>query len=294
MAWVLTRNLQKLTDEFNDLGPNRDKSSDGSVGDLSHQENTSGHNPDRTGNAEYKDGDSKDEVRAKDVDKSGPWRNGQTMEKAIQHLVQKGRSGNLETVIRYMIYNGRIWRSSTGWQTEAYNGPNPHDKHAHFSGQYTQAADENYSYDYGIANLGGDMPLEASDFNRIKSDVTAAVRDLFAEDATTIALQKARPWQYNGGGLPTFLPANTSALLYFANLCVQVNAITQALPQLMDDVDETTLSQNIVNLLLPSLLPPLTAAVADATDLTEEEAQEAAERAIRNVLGGIDGATPSS
>jgi hypothetical protein len=169
MSWVLTKNLTKLREEFNDLGPNRDKASDGSVGDLAHQGGSSGHNPDKTGNAEYKDGDSKDEVRAIDVDKSGPWRNGQTMEKVVQHLVEKGRSGNLEVVVRYIIYAGRIWHSQRGWATETYNGTNGHYEHAHISGAWTQSADENSSYNYGVANLG-DTVSAADVISALQSD----------------------------------------------------------------------------------------------------------------------------
>jgi hypothetical protein len=159
---VLTKNLVKLRSEFDVLGPGRDKRSEGWIGDYQHSKGRSGHNPDDTGrgNAEWDgDSDSKEEVRAIDVDKTGPWRNGQTMEKVVQHLVKKGREGNLEIVIRYIIFNGRIWRAATGWKTETYIGPNKHTEHAHASGAWSQAADENASYNYGVANLGYKPPI---------------------------------------------------------------------------------------------------------------------------------------
>lgn len=140
MAWVLTRGLTTWRNEINSAFPGRDKESDGSVGDLGHQVGISGHNPDKTGRAEYKDGDSKDEVRAIDVDKD--LRNPKfTMEQLIQWLVSLGRAG-VYLPWRYFIYNGRIWRKATGWATQAYHGPNPHDHHAHFSGDFTEKADE--------------------------------------------------------------------------------------------------------------------------------------------------------
>lgn len=142
MTWILTRGLSTVRAEFNDVFPGRDKGSDGSVGDLAHQSGPSGHNPDRTGTPEYRDGDSKDEVRAIDVDRDlVPGSAVDWMERVIQHLVKRGRAGTY-VPFRYFIYKGRIWARSDRWQTRTYTGSNKHDKHAHFSGDYTQAADE--------------------------------------------------------------------------------------------------------------------------------------------------------
>lgn len=153
-AWVLTVGLNTVRAEFNSVFADRDHTTDGSVGDLAHQlESASGHNPDITGRAEYKDGDSLNEVRAIDVDKDLNDKSAHkvTMEDVIQYLVEKGRSGAY-LPFRYFIYNRRIWSKSTGWSTRAYNGSNPHDKHAHFSGDYTQTAD-NWKGSLGLATL---------------------------------------------------------------------------------------------------------------------------------------------
>lgn len=139
-APVLTRGLTSWRSEINEVFPTRDKESDGWIGDQRHQAGSSGHNPDITGNAEYKDHDSKNEVRAIDVDKD--LRNPKySMEQLIQWLVTRARAG-LYVPFRYFIFNGRIWSRSDGWKTRKYNGPNKHDKHAHFSGDYNQQADE--------------------------------------------------------------------------------------------------------------------------------------------------------
>lgn len=139
MAWVLTRGITTWRNEIDEVFPGRDKSTDGTIGDQSHASGTSGHNPDISGKAEYRDYDNLDEVRAADIDKD--LRNPKfSMEQLIQWLVALGRAGHY-LPFRYFIYNKRIWRKSTGWKTETYTGPSDHSDHAHFSGDYTQTAD---------------------------------------------------------------------------------------------------------------------------------------------------------
>lgn len=157
-TWVLTRGLQSVRTEFNGAFKLRDKRSDGSIGDQSHATGTSGHNPDRTGRAEYRDGDSKNEVRAIDVDRDlVPGSGIDWMERVVQFIIKRARAGGY-VPFRYIIYKRRIWARSDGWRTRAYTGANAHDQHAHFSGDYTQKADE-WTGTLGLASLlpgGGD------------------------------------------------------------------------------------------------------------------------------------------
>jgi hypothetical protein len=119
-SWALVPALDQLRREFNELAPGRDKASDGSVGDLAHQNRASDHNPDDNG-----------WVHAIDVDRDlrTP---GLTMEDVVQFLLLRCRAG-AEKRLRYVIFNRRIWTASNGWRQEKYAGPNPHDHHAHFS-----------------------------------------------------------------------------------------------------------------------------------------------------------------
>jgi peptidoglycan hydrolase-like protein with peptidoglycan-binding domain len=154
MAAVLTKGLTRVRAEFNEVFSTRDKATDGWLGDSSHSSGTSGHNPDRTGRAEYKDGDSLDEVRAIDVDKDlVPGSSVDWMERVVQFLVKKARAGEY-VPFRYLIYKRRIWARSTGWETRAYTGANTHDEHLHASGDYTQTAD-NWNGTLGLASVRG-------------------------------------------------------------------------------------------------------------------------------------------
>ncbi|GID29697.1 hypothetical protein [Paractinoplanes brasiliensis] len=133
-SWILVPCLVKLRSEFNTIAPNRDRSSDGSVGDTAHQSSQSDHNPDETGNVPIRDADKKNEVHAIDVD-ADLRTPGLTMEKVVQFLIARSKSG-AEKRLRYIIYNRRIWSASNGWRQQSYTGANPHDKHAHFSSSY--------------------------------------------------------------------------------------------------------------------------------------------------------------
>jgi hypothetical protein len=172
-AWILTKGMVTLRGEFNRLFPNRDKKSDGSVGDLAHQlEAASGHNPDLTGRAEYKDGDKYNEVRAVDID-SDLGDPDVSMEDVAQHLAALGRAGKLTKWVRYFIYNRRIWSASSGWKPETYTGPSAHTEHLHVSGAYSQVADENT--DGSVFQLEDLMALSADDKKWITAELTKIV-----------------------------------------------------------------------------------------------------------------------
>jgi hypothetical protein len=132
--WVLIPCLKALFAEFDRIAPSRDRASDGSVGDLAHQNEVSDHNPDETGRVPIHDADHINEVHAIDVD-NNLRESDLTMEKVVQFLLARCRSG-AEKRLRYMIYNRRIWSASSGWVQKTYTGPSPHTEHAHFSASY--------------------------------------------------------------------------------------------------------------------------------------------------------------
>jgi len=194
MAWVLTSGLSAFRGELNEVFPGRDKSTDGSVGDLAHQTGSSGHNPDRTGKAEFKDGDALDEVRAVDIDRDlVPGSKTDWMLVLIRWLIEGMRAERWgkSQPFRYIIYRpaggsvSYIWHVNTGWASRVYTGSNPHDKHAHFSGGWSQAAD-NRTGRLGIAEIReDDMPITDAEIAKIAAAAAAAVGNLQIEDGTT-------------------------------------------------------------------------------------------------------------
>lgn len=124
------RPLRQLRDTVNRRWPDRDKTSDGWIGDAAHQARQSAHNPDpKTGI-----------VRARDLDKDG----------IVMPVVLA--SGMLHTSIRYMIFNRRIFRSQDRFRPRIYDGDNPHAGHGHFQIWASVAAENNMA---GWQLIGG-------------------------------------------------------------------------------------------------------------------------------------------
>lgn len=132
MAWINIPASISLVNEFNAAFPERDKASDGTIGDGEHSQTSSDHNPDETGRTPYEDNDDTNEVHARDVDddlRKAGW----SMQRVVDIILARCRSG-AEKRIRYIIYNRRIISASWGWGSwHAYDGPSPHTEHAHFS-----------------------------------------------------------------------------------------------------------------------------------------------------------------
>lgn len=186
MAWEIVPVLEDLRLQLNEVAPDRDKTSDGGIGNTSHAARRSSHNPDKTGSPEYKDGDSKDEIRARDFDKDLN-RSDLTMEMVCQHLVQGARTGRFWW-LRYIIFNRRIWSKSSGWVTRSYNGTNPHDKHMHVNSDFTQAADNYTGADYGLEELVGLTAADRDWFdNMVETKVKNAIRDQIGDIAEAVA-----------------------------------------------------------------------------------------------------------
>ncbi len=110
MGYQLVPSLTALRAQINATWSNRDRESDGWVGDTSHSRRRSDHNPDTRG-----------WVHALDVDKDG------IDTAALLSAAVRDRRVN------YVIFNRKIYSRVRGFRPAAYTGPNPHDKHLHIS-----------------------------------------------------------------------------------------------------------------------------------------------------------------
>ena len=170
-SWVVTRALSALFDAFDEAFPDRDRTTDGSIGDAAHQDRTSGHNPDDTSGSkpEYTDSDSKAEVRAIDVDKDLR-ASGVDMQDVVNAIIAEP---NDRKRLAYMIYNKKMYSAKNGWKPSNYTGSNPHTAHAHFSGD--PAYDEDGSPWTSVLNLGADMPMTEADAKMFASTLLGTI-----------------------------------------------------------------------------------------------------------------------
>lgn len=112
--WRPAKSLTTLLNQVNQAYPNRNKASDGLVGDSSHQAQPSDHNP-----------NSARVVCALDLTHDPKHFNAH---KCADNLVKKPHSNG-----KYIISNRRIAQRLTGWKWEPYYGSDPHDTHIHIS-----------------------------------------------------------------------------------------------------------------------------------------------------------------
>lgn len=190
MAWVVVPALEDLRLQLDAVAPDRDKTSDGGIGDTSHAAGKSSHNPDRTGNPEYRDGDSADEVRARDFDRDLNHPD-LTMLEFVRHLVLGARAGRFWW-LRYVIYQGVIYHKSTGWAARAYTGANQHDHHAHVNNDFTQAADAARGVNYHLEDL---VALTDADKKWMKDNLGPAKvwAEPLEDPASTATPKKTKP-----------------------------------------------------------------------------------------------------
>lgn len=163
-SWILVPCLTSLRGEFDELAPQRDRRSDGTIGDAAHQQTSSDHNPDETGKTPYEDADHINEVHAIDID-SDLNEPGITMQQCCDVIRLRHKAG-VDDRLRYIIFNRRIASVSGGWVWEPYSGVSPHTEHAHFSCKYT-TAQESDTRPWGLLEELGDgmASISQADFN---------------------------------------------------------------------------------------------------------------------------------
>lgn len=137
-AW-LSKSARQLREQIDDAYPDRDRRSDGWIGDAKHAASKSDHNPDaKTGYV----------VRAIDIDADLSRHKSESVYLADQIRAYAKRSKR----IAYVVHNGKIASPILNWRWRKYKGSNPHTSHIHIS--FTKAADNDSAF-FDIPLLGG-------------------------------------------------------------------------------------------------------------------------------------------
>lgn len=168
MAWRLANSLTQLRNQVNTTYPNRNKASDGTIGDAAHSASWSDHNPNSAG-----------VVTALDLTNHP----GYFDVHAMAEDIRRSRHPNL----KYIISNSRICGAWTGWNWWPYNGVNPHSKHAHFSvgvgpdGRSQQPYDDTNNWAVGSAPNPTPIPTPAPPppVSPVKGSVAVTVDKLY-------------------------------------------------------------------------------------------------------------------
>ena len=168
MAFQKTAGMLNFERQLDKTFPQR-KKPDGWIADEFHT-GTSSHHPDDTPGSKPEwdgDPDTVQDVRAIDV-----WSefgsDGPTGMQVCNHLVQLN---NLGSVIRYIIHDGYIWHSSSSFVRKVYTESNKHEHHIHVTFAFTEAADDNTTYNYHLEDL---VALTQDDKNWILANIRSA------------------------------------------------------------------------------------------------------------------------
>ena len=137
----LSKSAIRLREQIDNVFPDRDKSSDGWIGDLRHSSRKSDHNPDGQG-----------WVRAVDIDRdlNGKGRKPDLMPDLVDQIRLAAKSGDKR--VSYIIFDGKIASSRAAWRWRTYNGINQHTHHAHIS--FSSKGDEDSTF-FNIPMIGG-------------------------------------------------------------------------------------------------------------------------------------------
>jgi hypothetical protein len=133
----LSKSAIQLREQIDDSFPDRDRASDGWIGDSKHSARKSDHNPDAQG-----------WVRAIDIDSDLNKSKGTSVYLAdqIRECAKSDRR------ITYIIHMGKICSRKSLWRWVKYTGFNKHTAHIHVS--FAKSADQDSKF-FNIPMLGG-------------------------------------------------------------------------------------------------------------------------------------------
>jgi hypothetical protein len=134
---------QQLRLQVDDSYPDRDRTSDGWIGNLAHQNTKSDHNPDKAhGNV----------VRAIDLDRDLSGKKKPDLMPYLADEIRRFAKKDKSKRVSYIIFAGKIASPRMGWRWRKYSGINPHHSHCHIS--FTKKGDADGSF-FNIPMIGG-------------------------------------------------------------------------------------------------------------------------------------------
>ena len=141
MSPKLCKAGKQLREQLDDSYPDRDRTSDGWIGDVRHSARPSDHNPDAEGI-----------VRAIDIDRDLSGKAKPDLMPDLADQIRLFAKRDKSKRISYIIFAGRIASPRMGWRWRKYSGINPHNSHLHCS--FTKKGDSDDSF-FNIPMIGG-------------------------------------------------------------------------------------------------------------------------------------------
>jgi hypothetical protein len=130
---------QQLRLQIDDSFPDRDRTSDGWIGDARHASRPSDHNPDALGI-----------VRAIDIDRDLSGKKKPDLAPDLADQIRHAAKSDKR--IAYIIFEGKIASPRKAWAWRTYDGVNQHRHHMHIS--FTKKGDADGSF-FNIPMIGG-------------------------------------------------------------------------------------------------------------------------------------------
>lgn len=193
-SWFVAPALKTLFAEINSVWPNRDKSTDGTIGDAAHSSRDSEHNP----NDDPKDSVPDGAVTAADIDKDGI-----NVKKLLNKLIGDDR-------VWYVIHDGTIWSRTHGWIARRYTGTNPHEGHIHVSLVQSKAA-VNSTKAWGLKTVAKPKPpvkTDSSKYAKLEKGVAIGKRHPQVRDLQRLLIKTG--YGPIRGAITTFYGENTA------------------------------------------------------------------------------------
>jgi hypothetical protein len=137
----LSKAAIQLREQFDDTFSDRDRTSDGWIGDTRHGARKSDHNPDEQG-----------WVRALDIDRD---LSGKPKPDIMPQVADQLRTlAKRDKRISYLIFDSKIASARTLWRWRPYKGINKHIHHIHIS--FSIKGDQDSSF-FNIPSLGATL-----------------------------------------------------------------------------------------------------------------------------------------